>query len=77
MHAGDHPVRPVARSHTAARGALIADLVRAEGVDDEATIDAIALLVEGVFAVSASRREPETAKRAARSAQRVLDLARS
>jgi AcrR family transcriptional regulator len=76
MHDKDHPVRAVVRSHTAARRALVADLVYAEGVDDYAAVDAIALIVEGAFAVGASRREPATAARAARAAERVLDLAR-
>jgi len=75
MHAEAHPVREIVRSHTDARRALIADLVHAEGVDDDAAIDAIALIVEGAFALGASRREPATAKRAARAAERVLDLA--
>lgn len=76
MHDEDHPVRPVVRSHTDARRALIADLVRAEGVDDDSTADAIALLVEGAFAVGAARREPAAIKRAARAADRVITLAR-
>lgn len=76
MRDPDHPVRPVVRSHTDARRALIADLVHAEGVDDEQAIDAIALLVEGAFAVGASRHEPGAVQRAARGAQHVLALAR-
>jgi AcrR family transcriptional regulator len=78
MHAEDHPVRPVVRSHTDARRALIADLVRAEGVDDDdSAADAIALLVEGAFALGAARREPAAIKRAARAAEHVLTLARA
>jgi AcrR family transcriptional regulator len=77
MHDEDHPVRPVVRSHTDARRALIADLVRAEGVDDDSTADAVALLVEGAFAVGAARRESAAIKRAARAAQRVIALARA
>lgn len=77
MRDAEHPVRVAVRSHTDARRALVADLVRAEGVDDQGTIDAVSLLVEGAFAVGASRREPSTATRAASAAQRVLDMARA
>lgn len=77
MRAPDHPVRGPVRSHTDARRALVADLVRAEGVDDEGTVDAVSLLVEGAFAVGASRREPSTAARAARAAERIIDTARA
>jgi AcrR family transcriptional regulator len=72
MHEADHPVRAAVRSHTDARRALVAELVRAEGVEDETTIDAICLLVEGSFALSASRRDPSVAPRAARVAERLM-----
>jgi AcrR family transcriptional regulator len=77
MHADDHPVRPVTRSHTDARRDLVADLVRDEGIDDDLTADAIALLVEGAFAASAARRDTTVVKRAAHAAERVLFLARA
>ncbi|MDT5322330.1 MAG: hypothetical protein QOD88_4852, partial [Mycobacterium sp.] len=77
MHADDHPVRPVTRSHTDARRDLVADLVRAEGIDDDLIADAIALLVEGAFAAGAARRDTTVVKRAAHAAERVLSLARA
>jgi AcrR family transcriptional regulator len=77
MHADDHPVRPVTRSHTDARRDLVADLVRAEGINDDLTADAIALLVEGAFAAGAARRDTTVVKRAAHAAERVLSLARA
>jgi AcrR family transcriptional regulator len=77
MHADDHPVRPVTRSHTDARRDLVADLVRAEGIADDLTADAIALLVEGAFAAGAARRDTTVVKRAAHAAERVLSLARA
>ncbi len=75
MRPEEHAVHPVVRSHTDARRALIEELVRAEGVDDAAAIDAIALIVEGAFAVAASRREPGAIVRAQAAAQRVLQFA--
>jgi AcrR family transcriptional regulator len=77
MHADDHPVRLVVRSHTDARRDVVADLVRAEGIDDDLTADAIALLVEGAFAAGAARRDTTVVKRAAHAAERVLSLARA
>jgi AcrR family transcriptional regulator len=77
MHDADHPVRPVVRSHTAARRELVRDLVRAEGIEDETTIDIVSLLVEASFAVSASRRDPSVAARAGRAAARAIEEARS
>jgi AcrR family transcriptional regulator len=77
MHADDHPVRSVVRSHTDARRDVVADLVRAEGIDDDLTADAIALLVEGAFAAGAARRDTTVVKRAAHAAERVLSLARA
>jgi AcrR family transcriptional regulator len=76
MHAEHHPVRPVVRSHTDARRELVADLVRAEGVDADWPIDAITLLIEGAFALSAARRDPEVIHRAQRAAESLLASAR-
>jgi hypothetical protein len=73
MHDADHPVRAAVRSHTDARRAFIEELVRAEGVADDATIEAISLLVEGTFALSAARRDPAVAVRASRTARRLMD----
>jgi AcrR family transcriptional regulator len=76
MRDPDHAVRLPVRSHTSARRALVAELVRAEGVDDEATTDAISLIAEAVFALSASRHDPSVAARAARAAGRLMQDAR-
>ena len=77
MHADDHPVRPVIRSHTDARRNLVSDLVRAEGIHDEWAAEAITLLIEGAFAAGAARRDLAVIKRAAHAAERVLSLARA
>jgi AcrR family transcriptional regulator len=76
MHADDHLVRPVTRSHTDARRSLIADLVRAEGIDDEWVTDAVTLLVEGTLAAGTARRDTDLVGRAAQSAEHILSLAR-
>jgi AcrR family transcriptional regulator len=73
MHDADHPVRAAVRSHTDARRVFVEELVRAEGVADDATIEAISLLVEGTFALSAARRDPAVAVRASRTARRLMD----
>lgn len=73
----DHPARAAVRLHTDGRRDLVAELVHAEGIDDEATIEVIVLLVEGAFALSASRREPAVADRAAAAAQSVLSAGRN
>ncbi|AYM42300.1 TetR/AcrR family transcriptional regulator [[Mycobacterium] chelonae subsp. gwanakae] len=77
MHADDHLVRPVTRSHTDARRNLIADLVHAEGIDDERVTDAVTLLVEGTLAAGAARRDTDLVGRAAQSAEHILSLARA
>jgi AcrR family transcriptional regulator len=76
MRDPQHQVRPAVRSHTDARRALIGELVQAEGVTDERTIDAIALIVEGAFATGAARHDPAAARRGARAAEQVLKNAR-
>jgi AcrR family transcriptional regulator len=68
-----HPVHPVARSHTDARGALVAELCRAEGVDDPAVHDAVRLIAEGAFAMSVVHRDASVAERAGAAARRLLD----
>jgi AcrR family transcriptional regulator len=75
MHDRDHPVRGAVRSHTDARRALVAELVRAEGIDDPPTADAVSFIVEGAFALGASRRDPATVAQAGRAAQSVVDTA--
>jgi AcrR family transcriptional regulator len=74
MHDADHPVRPVVLSHTDARRALVGDLARADGIQDDAIIDAISLLVEAAFALSASRRDPSVVARARQAAERLRDV---
>jgi AcrR family transcriptional regulator len=76
MRADDHPVRPVARSHTDARRSLIFDLVRAEGIDDEWVADTITLLVEGAFAAGTARRDPAVLKQAAHAAECLMSTVR-
>lgn len=67
-----HPVHPVTRSHIDGRAALVADLCREEGVDDPEVHEAVRLIVEGAFVVSATQRDAAVAARAAKAARRVL-----
>ena len=67
-----HPVHPVARHHLDRRAAPVADLVRREGIEDPEVHEAVRLLLEGAFAVSAAGRDPEAAGRAGRAARRLL-----
>jgi AcrR family transcriptional regulator len=69
----DHPVHPVARRHTDGRAALVAELCRAEGVDDPGIHEAVRLLVEGAFVISATHRDPAVAQRAGDAARRLLE----
>jgi hypothetical protein len=64
----------VVRSHTDARRALVGELARAEGINDPAIIDAISLIVEGAFALSASRRDPSVAARAGQAAEHLVQV---
>lgn len=73
MHGADHPVRAAVRSHTDARRVFVEELARAEGVADDTTIEAISLLAEGTFALSAARRDPAVAVRASRAARHLMD----
>jgi AcrR family transcriptional regulator len=78
MRGPQHQVRAAVRSHTDARRALIGELVQAEGItDDERTIDAIALIVEGAFAAGAARHDPAVVVRAGQAAEQVLKNARA
>jgi AcrR family transcriptional regulator len=73
-----HPAVAAALGHLAARRALIAELVQASGVEpDDELVDELVLLVDGSFAVAASRRDPAAARHAQRAATRLLDHARS
>lgn len=71
----EHPVHAVTRSHIDGRAALVADLCREEGVDDPDVHEAVRLIVEGAFVVSATQRDPAVAARAAKAARRVLSAA--
>jgi AcrR family transcriptional regulator len=71
-----HPVHPVTRSHVDGRAALVADLCRQEGVDDRDVHEAVRLIVEGAFVVSATQRDAKMAERAGRAARAVLAAAR-
>ena len=68
----EHPVHPVVQSHLDARAELIADLCRAEGVEDPAMHDAVRLLAEGAFVISATERDPAVAERAGRAARAMI-----
>jgi len=68
----EHPVHRVAAAHVDARGALVHELVAAEGVADEAVAEGVRLLVEGAFTVSAARRDPGAAEWAGRAARALL-----
>jgi AcrR family transcriptional regulator len=71
MRDADHPVRAAVRAHTDKRRAYIKELVRAEGADDVVG-DSVVLLVEGAFALAASRRESAALGRARRGAELLL-----
>lgn len=73
----EHPVHPVARSHVDGRAALVVDLCRREGVDDPDVHEAIRLILEGAFVVSATLRDATTAERAGRAARAVVRRSRA
>lgn len=68
----EHPVHPVVRSHLDGRRQLVAELCRAEGVDDPEVHEAVRLLMEGAFVLSATERDAGVAERAGRAARRIL-----
>jgi AcrR family transcriptional regulator len=69
-----HPVHAVAEHHLTARRDLVAELLRDSSVDtdDVSLVDAVALLVEGAFVISAAQRDPEAAARARAAVERLL-----
>ena len=70
----DHPARQSARAHLDARRGLIGELLAASDVDqDPELIDELVLLVDGTFAVAASRRDPTAAQSARRAAARLIE----
>lgn len=72
----EHPVHPVARGHVDGRAALVEELCRREGVDDPDVHEAVRLIVEGAFVVSATQRDAKTAQRAGAAARAVLRSSR-
>jgi AcrR family transcriptional regulator len=69
----EHPLHAVAAAHVEGRRALVHELVRAEGVEDDAVAEGVLLLVEGAFTISAARADPGAAERAGRAARALLD----
>ena len=67
-----HPVHAAVHSHTSARRALVEDLCRAEGSDEPEVHEAVGLILEGAFVVSATQSDPDVAERARRAARRLL-----
>lgn len=76
MRDAEHPVRAAVRSHTDSRRDFIKELVEAEGVTDELAAAGVSILVEGAFALAASRRDPAALDRASDSAELLLAGAR-
>lgn len=76
MRERDHPVRAAVRSHTDARRELVTELARAEGIEQDAAVDALLLILEGVFALSAGRADPAVAEHGLAAALGVLASAR-
>jgi AcrR family transcriptional regulator len=69
----DHPASQAAQHHLRAREALVAELLQASGVDDVELADELVLLLDGAFAVGATRRDPDAAVRAKGAATKLLD----
>jgi AcrR family transcriptional regulator len=70
-----HPAVAAAQAHLHARRDLIAELLHASHIDDDQLVDALVLLVDGTFAVAASRGDPTIAQHARRTAERLLTTA--
>jgi AcrR family transcriptional regulator len=70
-----HPAVAAARKHLRSRRDLLAELLHASQIDDEQIVDAFVLLVDGTFAVAASRGDPTVARQARRTAERLLATA--
>jgi AcrR family transcriptional regulator len=69
-----HPATRSARAHLDARRGLIVELLAASTVNqDPDLIDELVLLVDGAFAVAASRRDPRAAQNARRAATRLIE----
>lgn len=68
-----HPAGQAARAHLQARRDLVGELLEVShpGADPE-LIDELILLVDGTFAVAASRRDPSCAQDARRAAARLI-----
>lgn len=69
----DHPAGDAARAHLQARRDLVGELLAISHPDaDPDLVDELVLLVDGAFAVAASRRDPSYARHARRAAARLL-----
>lgn len=69
----EHVVYKAAVEHLHAREELISELLVDEGIEDGDLTAELALLLDGAFAVAASRRDPGVALRAKRIARSLLD----
>jgi AcrR family transcriptional regulator len=69
----DHPAGQAARAHLHARRELVGELLAVSHPEpDPELIDELVLLVDGAFAVAASRRDPAAARHARRAAARLI-----
>jgi AcrR family transcriptional regulator len=69
----EHPANQAAQHYFAGREALVAEFLRASGIEDAELTEEITILVDGAFAVGGSRRDPAAAQRAKRAAAKLLD----
>jgi len=70
----DHPAGQAARAHLQARRELVGELLAISHPEpDPELIDELILLVDGAFAVAASRHDPTAAQKAKRAAARLID----
>jgi AcrR family transcriptional regulator len=73
-----HPAVRSALHHLEARRQLVADLVAASEVEpDGELVDELVLLIDGSFAVAASRRDPSAVSHAREAAARLVDHVRN
>lgn len=69
----EHPATQAALHYFAGRDALVADLLRASGLDDAELAADISLLVDGAFAAGGARNDPSAAARAKRAAAALIE----
>jgi hypothetical protein len=72
LNRDDHPAVRAARAHLRSRHNLVAELLRASGMETGLLVDELVLLVDGTFAVVGSRGDPTVARHARRAAERLL-----